>query len=280
MILSESPGHILSSSESLSWRRSHSSSSLSVSVLINRRVMSGIGVTNEANLYFCSSLSSSTLNSQDASPNHTSDSVETLCAICLDVKDAEMGNLYIVTGCSHVYHEHCIFQWKRKSRKCPICLGPLTNDLGPTLLGIHPMLTDEVIPEMTSVGILENMIFSPIGVAWPICLVLLFLVFETACIGIFITLVFFIGLYALCQEESHNIVYCFCLAIVLFLVFPPFIVILIMSFTLQVIYTLYRTVAFYVKVFTCKMRWSSANKFIINRIIVLITYAVQILEEI
>jgi len=191
-----------------------------------------------------------------------------------------MGDLYIVTGCSHVYHEQCIFRWKRRSRKCPICRGPLANDLGPTLLGLHPMLTDEVIPEMTIVGILENVIFSPIGVAWPICLVLLFLVFETACFGIFIALVFSMCLYVLYEEESHNITYCICLAIVLCVVFPPVIVILIMSYVLQVIFTLYRTVAFYVNVFSCKMRWSSANKFIINRTVALITYAVLLLEEI
>jgi len=142
------------------------------------------------------------------------------------------------------------------------------------------MLTDEVIPEMTSVGIIENVIFSPVGVAWSICLVLLFLVFEAACFGIFIALVFFMALYVMFIEESHNIAYCIYLVIVFCLVFPPVIVILVTCYVLQVLYTLYRTVKFYANVFTCKMRWSSANKFIINRTVALITYAVQVLEEI
>jgi len=279
MILSEITRNISSSSELQSRLDSRSSSSLSASEMISRMVLSNIGVSSEANLVYYPSGTSSTSNNQAASLNPTSDSVETLCAICLEEQDEEKGDLYIVTGCSHVYHKHCISRWMEKSRKCPICRGPIANDLGPPLSGLHLMLTDEVIPEMTRVGILENVIFSPIGVAWPICLVLLFLVFEAACFGIFVALVFFMALYVMFQEESHNIAYCICIVIVLCLVFPPVIVILTTSYVLQVFYILHRTVAFYINVCTCKMRWSSAYKFIINRTVALIMYAVQVLEE-
>jgi len=199
MILSEITRNISSSSELQSRLDSRSSSSLSASEMISRMVLSNIGVSSEANLVYYPSGTSSTSNNQAASLNPTSDSVETLCAICLEEQDEEKGDLYIVTGCSHVYHKHCISRWMEKSRKCPICRGPLAND--PPLSGLHLMQTDEVI---TRVGILENVVFSPVEVAWRICLVLLFLVFGAASFGI-LSLWFFSWPCMSCFRENLTI---------------------------------------------------------------------------
>jgi len=279
MSLSDTQRRISSSIELISmFDGRSSSSSFSVSQVISRIVLSSVSVGMEASCFYYPGTSSSS-NNQNTSSNQTRDSVETLCAICLQTMDEEMGGLYTVTGCSHVYHKQCISRWTKNSRKCPCCRGPLADDLGLTLSGLHSVVNNEVMQEMTRAGFLENVIFSPIGVAWPICLVFLFLVFETACFGFFIPLVLLMSLYVIFQEESQNIASCICLVIVLCLMFPPVTVMLLSCFILQVFYILYRTVAFYVNVFSCKMRWRSANIFIINRTVALLTYAVDLLNE-
>jgi len=62
-------------------------------------------------------------------------------------------------------------------------------------------------------------------------------------------------------------------------VFLPAVVVLAISFVIQVFYVLYRTAAFYGNVFMCRIRWTSAMEFIIARTVSLITYAFNRLDE-
>jgi len=275
MILSNAPRNISSSSEIFFRSGRRRSSSLSASQVISRIVLSSVGLSTESSIIpYLPGTSTKTTPS-----NATSVSAEILCSICLESMDEESGDLYRVTECSHTYHKHCISQWKKHSTKCPCCRGPLPDELGATVSKLWNIPAEAAMPVMTVEGILENVIFGPIGVIWPICIISLFIVFETACFGIFIGLTFFMALYVIFKEESHEATSGICFVIILCLVFPPAIVILVICFTLQVFYVLYRTIVFYANVFACKMRWSSASKFIINRTVNLIMYILEVLEE-
>jgi len=274
MILPEAPRHISSSSEHLNRFGRRRSSSLSASQIISKVLLYNVGFSSESSIIpYLTPTRTTPLNSTSTA------SVEALCSICLDTLDEEKGEVYKVDGCSHTYHKHCISEWKRFSRKCPCCRGPLDDELGITFSRVQNIPDEEAVPAMTREGIWENVIFSPILVFWPLCIFSLFVMFESACLIIFISLTFFMAMYAIFQEESHKMVSVICLVLILCLVFPLVVVIIVALFTLQIFYVLFRTAVFYANVFTCKMRWWGASKFIVNRTINLITYFFEVLEE-
>ncbi|CAA7402818.1 unnamed protein product [Spirodela intermedia] len=41
------------------------------------------------------------------------------CPICLD--ELEVGGEARMMGCSHRYHENCIFEWLKRKSSCPLC---------------------------------------------------------------------------------------------------------------------------------------------------------------
>jgi len=277
MILTDPP-HVSSSSDAQTRISRSTSPTLSASQVISRIVLSNIGVrvsTERSLIPYLSGTSTTTMNL--TSSNHTS-SVEPLCSICLQSLDQEQGELYKLKVCSHVFHKRCVSQWKKYSTKCPCCRGPISDDLGLTLSRLRSLPVEEVMPEMTRAAILENIIFGLVGCVWPICLVSVFLVFEVPAFGIFIVLTFFMAISVILQEESRTVSR-LCLLLFLCVVFPPAIVILVISFVLQVFYVFYRTAKFHGNVFMCRLRWSSANKFIINRTMSLITYLFDWLNE-
>merc|ERR550517_1319994 len=138
-----------------------------------------------------------------------------LCPICLEPIDEEKGDLYRVTGCEHIYHKHCIFEWKKYSTKCPCCRGTLYDELGSTFSRMQNIPTEEAMPDITSEGILENVIYSPIGIIWPICIVSAFLLFETVCFCIFLSLIFIVALFVIYKGESYST--CYGIFLVIFL---------------------------------------------------------------
>jgi len=279
MFLTDLQRNISSSVEMQSRFRRSTSPSLTASQVITRIVLSNIGVSTEKSLVPYLSSPSSTSLCLTTPTNPTSSSVETLCSICLQAMDQEHGDLYTVRLCTHVYHKRCISQWKKYSTKCPCCRGPLSDELGLTFSRLQNFPAEEALPDMTRDGVLENIIFGAVGCVWPICLVFVFLVFEVAAFAIFVVLTFFMAIIVFFHEESRSTSR-LCLLIVLSLVFPPAVVVLVVSFILQIFYVLYRTVAFYGNVFMCRMRWSSANKFIITRTVSLVIYVFDWLNEI
>jgi len=201
-----------------------------------------------------------------------------LCSICQDFLDEEEAEIYTVPGCQHIFHKRCISLWKKESSKCPCCRGPLPSKIGPTLSVLDNIPTAEEPPEMTWLAVLENVIFSPVGVIFPICLVLLFVLLEVAVFAIFIVLTFCMCIYVIFQEEAQQIYSTICLVIILCLLFPFVIVFLVVSFACQICYILYRTGRFYYNVLLCQIRWISAMSFIIDRTVVLTTYVFELLD--
>jgi len=153
-------------------------------------------------------------------------------------------------------------------------------EIGPTLSVLDNIPAAEEPPEMSWEAVVENVIFSPVGAIFPICLVLLFVLLEVAVFAIFVVLTFFMAMYVIFQEETQQIYSTICLVILLFILFPFVIIFLLVSFAFQVTYILYRTGRFYYNVFSCNMRWTGAISFIIDRTVILTTYAFEQLDAI
>jgi len=203
-----------------------------------------------------------------------------LCSICLDTLDEEEAEIYTVPKCEHIFHKRCISLWKKESSKCPCCRGPLPKEIGPTLSVLENIPPEEEPPEMTWGAVQENVIFSPVGVIFPICLVLLFVLLEVAVFAIFIVLTFFMAIYVILQKENHHIYSTIYFVIILFILFPFVIIFLLVSFTCKVCYILHRTGRFYYNVFSCNIRWTGAISFIIDRTLILTTYVFELLDAI
>ena len=69
----------------------------------------------------------------------TFDSTETSCGICKNeltcacatcLLNSKNIDCKVIKGkCEHVFHKHCIDQWRIKSSICPICTTPWINDI-------------------------------------------------------------------------------------------------------------------------------------------------------
>jgi len=190
---------------------------------------------------------------------------EILCSICLEEMDEEEGNLITVSGCSHTFHKDCIAKWKKMSRKCPCCRGELSDEIGPTLSKLQNLPAEEVPQNMSSSDIFRNIISSPVGILIPLLLFSLYVTFGALLFCPVMILCFWMGFKALCEDEDANLLP-FPAFIVLFVILYTFFVAAsIAAFSLQIIYVLYRTLKFYAMVFMCKLRWSDAKAFILDR---------------
>jgi len=194
----------------------------------------------------------------------------------LEGMDEEEGNLLTVSQCSHTFHMHCIARWKEVSRKCPCCRGPLPDDIGPTFSRLMNIPAEGVSSDMTRCAIFVNVIFCPVGIVYPLLLLSLFLAFGTICFGIFVILILFLSIYAVFDDEENHFSSAICISIVLCIMSPFFAYFLVAAYTVQIFYALYRTLKFYVNVFMCNMRWSSAYSFIIQRTITVTSYLMDI----
>jgi len=204
------------------------------------------------------------------------DEKEILCSICLEAMDEEEGNLLTVPVCSHTFHNHCIARWKEISRKCPCCRGPLPDDIGPTFSRLRNLPAEEPTSDMTWCAIIGNVIFCAFGIVYPLVLVSLFLAIETICFGLFIAIILFLATYVIFEDEDNRFISAVCISMLLCLTSPFFAFCLVGAYIVQVFYTLYRTLKFYLYVFLCKMRWSSAYDYIIQRTLSVTSYLLEI----
>jgi len=193
------------------------------------------------------------------------DDAEILCSICLDGMDEEEGNLFTVPSCQHTFHIDCIAPWKKISRKCPCCRGALPDEIGPTLSKFRNLPAEEVSQNITISDIYRNIIYSPVGLAYPLCLFLLFLALETIFYNLFVVCFCFLVIYVIYHGE--DIITASCRTLILCALSPLYFCAAGAFFILQILYVLYRTLRFYAKVFMCKMRWSDAFGSIIVRAI-------------
>jgi hypothetical protein len=222
------------------------------------KVLSNVGINNEA--------------------PYGVDESETLCSICWEVMDEEEGNLFTITSCSHTYHKHCIARWKETSRKCPCCRGPLPDEIGPTLSRLRTLPAEEVFPEMTVYAVFWNVIFSAVGICYPLFLVALFLAFGTILFGMVVIIIFLMAIFFSFEDDDNNIISGACMSMVVCIMFPLLICFLLFVFIALIFYVLFRTLKFYANVFTCKMRWSSAYSYIIGRTRTVSGYLFAMLE--
>merc|ERR1719419_774264 len=188
----------------------------------------------------------------------------------------EEGNLLTVPDCSHTFHIHCIARWKEISRKCPCCRGPLPDDIGPTFSSLRNLPADEPYSDMTRCAIIGNVIFCVFGIVYPLVLVSLFLAFETMCFCLFIAIILFLATYVIFEDEDNHLISAICISLVLCLMSPFLACCLVGAYAAQIFYTLYRTLKFYLNVFVCKMRWSSAYNYIIQRTITVTSYLLEL----
>jgi len=135
----------------------------------------------------------------------TSFSVESLCSLCSETIDEELGDLYCIMGCEHIYHNRCISEWKKYSTKCPCCRGPLRDKLDSRFSILQNMPSEEALPDMSPDAILENVIFCPLGIIWPIFIVSLFVLLETACFCLFIVFILFGAFYVIYNEDANSV---------------------------------------------------------------------------
>jgi len=243
-------------------RRDSYSLTLSASTAVSRILLNPWGINSESSLV----------------PYVFESSSGILCSICQDTLEEEEAEFYKVPDCNHIFHKRCISLWKKESPKCPCCRGPLPIEIGPTLSVLENIPAAEELLEMTRAHVLENIIFSPIGIIFPICLVCLFILLEVAMFGIFIVLTFVMAMYVIFQEEAQQIYSTICLVIIVWMLFPLVIVFLLVCFILQICYIFYRTGKFYCNVFLCNIRWSGSINFIIERTVVLTTYVFELLD--
>jgi len=202
---------------------------------------------------------------------------ETICSICLEGMDEEEGNLFTVLSCSHTYHMKCIAKWKKQSRKCPCCRGPLPDEIGPTHSGVRNLLAEEeeFVSDMNEGTILKNIMLCPLGVLYPLCLVSFFIASDAFFTSIFMVLVLFFVIYQIFKDES-NIVLASCTMLIMFIIYPIAVVFVCLVCMLHIGYALFRTFKFYLMVLMCKMQWRNAHSYIIKRTM---TLAERILND-
>jgi len=191
--------------------------------------------------------------------------------------DEEEGDLFTIPACSHTYHLHCIARWKRQSKKCPYCRGMLPDEIGSTLSRLRNLPTEPVLPEMTWYAIFGNVVLGIPCIAYPLILVVLVLVLESAFLGIFIVLTFFIANYLILFEDDQHCS-AISVSIILCLIFPLIVVCLVAAFVAQILYMFYRMMSFYVNACACKIRWSGAFDFIISRTMTISSYLFDMLS--
>jgi len=198
---------------------------------------------------------------------------EILCSICLETMDEEQGNLFTVSACSHTFHKTCIAKWKEVSRRCPCCREPLPDEIGPTNSSLRNLPTEEVVHIKESV-ICMNVIFCAVGVAYPLFLLSVFIAYESLAFGIFVVLTFWLAIYRAFQEESNLITGTI---IIICIMYPLLVCCMVFAFMSQILYMLFRTLKFYVKVLMCKIRWIDAYNLIIHRTIFVTNYYLNML---
>jgi len=195
---------------------------------------------------------------------------EISCSICLEGMDEEEGNLFTISGCKHTFHTDCIKEWKKQSKKCPYCRGPIPDELGPTLTRLENLPPEEDIQDVTRCGMLQNLIFCVLWITYPLCLVSLFLACETASCALFIVPFFFMMVYYFFLTEEY--IYAGGLSIFLCIIYPIIVCCLVAAFIVQAFYMFYRTMRFYFKVVCCEVRWSFGYRYIIGRTTTLTSY--------
>jgi len=203
-----------------------------------------------------------------------------LCAICLDCSIDEKLELYTIAACNHRFHDQCIRKWKKEEATCPLCRGPLPEELGVTGTIKHVQSSDMIqrildwLPlenerTLTRRDKMSNFFQSPLGFAWVLLITPLLLIIETLCLVLLSPVALIILIAETCNESFNHCFDLFVqLSVIIFLT-PIFIVLLaVVIFTLQIPFLIYILVIFCFEVFTCKRKWRDAHSYVARKLII------------
>lgn len=192
-----------------------------------------------------------------------SSTTESMCPICLEEFDEENGEVFIVPGCEHKFHESCLRRWKKEKATCPSCRGIMPEELGLTdehyWIGNQQVtITARPPPEPTFRYICTTALQTPFGIAYSLLIVLSFTILEFL---LLLCIVFFILIFAQWYswvERDDSLLGRIRHSITSILQFPFifFGIILIWLCHLRVLFS--RLGSYYKKMLTCKCRWSDA----------------------
>jgi len=197
-----------------------------------------------------------------------------VCAICLEEMDEEEGNLFTVPNCSHSFHKDCIAHWKEISRKCPLCRGLLPDEIGPTFSKLSNLPLEEVYPGLSRRHMIENVMYSPCDILYPLCLFVLMSTLEIIIFLLSIVPFFFLLMYGTSHDEER----CTVVFLISTIIAYPFQVCCFLGLlAIQICYMLYRTLMCYVKILMCNLRWTDTYNFVIERTLTITRYCYDIL---
>jgi len=203
-----------------------------------------------------------------------------MCAICLEEMLDQDDDIYTITECKHRYHEKCIRQWKIEKSICPLCRGPLPDELGATkeeneqynqaviLARILRCLPSENEGIVTRRWKIINILLTPLGIAWLILIMPIVLVLET----LFLCILPPILMVSLLREVHDEIFYNCCnfsmwLSFMIMLTLVGIFSAVVIVFIVQIPFLMYVTGTFCFNVFTFKRRWQDAFPYIMRRVI-------------
>lgn len=162
-----------------------------------------------------------------------------------------------VSACSHTFHIDCIAKWTKINPKCPCCRAPLPDEIDTTLSKLRKMNVSDIF---------SNVIFNPLGITHPLCLIFLILMLETFLFGPAVIFFFFYVFYHIYEDDAISAT---CSSFTICILSPLFFSVAVAALILQIFYLLYWTLKFYATVFMCKIYCSDAFGFIVERTITL-----------
>jgi len=192
--------------------------------------------------------------------------------------------VYTIAECKHTFHDNCIRRWKKEEATCPLCRGPLPEELGVTVLAeqetprpelvrwIFNILPIESENPVTRRDIITNIFLSPLGLAWVLFIIPILLCFETLCIFFCTPVVLAMLITQNYNERLSNCCdLCVRLSVVSFLTLIGMVLVSILVFVVQIPFLIYISITFCFDVLRCKRRWQDAHSYVTRRLIMGIT---------
>jgi len=227
------------------------------------------------------SMASSTISRSALTPSQRS-RVESgeLCAICLDDSINEKWELYTIANCSHRFHDKCLRRWKKEEATCPLCRGPLPEELGVTgskkqyeysdliqrILDWLPLENENVVTQRDKI---TNFFLTPLGLAWSLLMIPLLLIIETLGLFLISPVALTILIAETCNESfNHYFELLFQLSVIIFLTLICIVLLGIIIFTLQVPFLVYILISFCFEVFRCKRKWQDVHSYVVRKLII------------
>jgi len=203
-----------------------------------------------------------------------------LCAICLDDSINEEWELYTIANCSHRFHDKCIRRWKKEEATCPLCRGPLPEELGVTgskkqyessdmILRILDWLhlgNENVVTQRDKI---TNFFLTPLGLAWSLLMIPLLLIIEILGLFLISPVALTVLITQTCNESfNHCFELLFQLSVIIFFTLICIVLLGIIIFTLQIPFLVYILISFCFEVFRCKRKWQDAHSYVIRELII------------